>query len=85
VLFEFSAMSQYFFFFPVLFYFSCQNNDRQGTVGAPLFQRIAPEHSGIDFNNFIMQNRTVNYLTSMQIYSCAGHGIVFEKCPQEVF
>jgi hypothetical protein len=79
-------MSQYFLFLRVLFYFSCQNNDRQGTVDdAPLFQRIAPEHPGIDFNNFIMQNRTVNYLTSMQIYSCAGHRIVCEKCPQEVF
>lgn len=58
-------MSKYLFFLPSLFFFFCQNNDREESVDAPLVQLIAPEQSEIDFNNFIIENQTVNYFTFM--------------------
>ncbi|MCB0563995.1 MAG: VCBS repeat-containing protein [Phaeodactylibacter sp.] len=53
---------------------SCQNRLDLGNDSAAikLFELIPPEQSGIDFNNFIVENRTVNYFVFMQLYMGAG-------------
>ncbi|PSR13272.1 MAG: hypothetical protein DA408_07170 [Bacteroidetes bacterium] len=63
-------MKKYIFLLLLLYFFSCQNSSRQ--EDSPLFELIPAAHSGIDFNNFIIENQTVNYFTFMQIYSGAG-------------
>ncbi|HEY4937305.1 MAG TPA: VCBS repeat-containing protein, partial [Puia sp.] len=41
----------------------------------PLFEKISPSHSGVDFNNNITENDTINPLDVVNIYNGAGVGI----------
>ncbi|HVM89365.1 MAG TPA: VCBS repeat-containing protein [Puia sp.] len=49
------------------FIFSCKNKS--------LFQEISPEHSGIHFNNKIVENDSINPLDMTNIYNGGGVGI----------
>ncbi len=40
-----------------------------------LFEKISPAHSGIDFNNFIVENDSINPLDVVNIYNGGGVGI----------
>lgn len=55
-----------------LFIISCQNQTFQESTNIQLFELVPPEISGIDFNNFIVENTTINYFTFMQLYMGAG-------------
>ncbi|MEO7120874.1 MAG: VCBS repeat-containing protein, partial [Ginsengibacter sp.] len=53
---------------PLLFLFSCKNKHT-------LFQQISSSHSGIDFNNKIIENDSINPLDVVNIYNGGGIGI----------
>ncbi|WP_426295118.1 FG-GAP-like repeat-containing protein [Dyadobacter endophyticus] len=52
----------------VLMSFSCKRNGK-------LFQLVSPEHSGIDFNNKIVENDSINPINLINIYNGGGVGI----------
>src|SRR5437867_9704754 len=51
-----------------LFFLSCNNNHT-------LFQQISSSHSGINFNNKIIENDSINPLDVTNIYNGGGVGI----------
>lgn len=52
----------------ILVSLSCKRNTK-------LFQLVSPEHSGIDFNNQIVENDSVNPINLINIYNGGGVGI----------
>src|SRR6476660_4001890 len=50
------------------FFLSCKNNNT-------LFEEISSSHSGIDFNNTITENDSINPLDVVNIYNGGGVGI----------
>lgn len=51
-----------------LLYFSCKQN-------TPMFHLVSPEHSGIHFNNKIIENDSINPIDVTNIYNGGGVGI----------
>ncbi|HVV55763.1 MAG TPA: VCBS repeat-containing protein, partial [Mucilaginibacter sp.] len=55
-----------YFLIPVLF-FSCKKNT--------LFEQVSSSHSGVHFNNLIVENDSINPLDKLNIYNGGGVGI----------
>ena len=52
--------------------YSCTNSEENNTPNNPLFKQIAPEASGIDFENTIESTPELNILTYIYYYNGAG-------------
>ncbi len=61
------ALKYLLFIIALLFVFSCKK--------ATMFERISSSHSGIKFNNEIVENDTINPLDKLNIYNGGGVGI----------
>src|ERR1700674_1665032 len=61
-------MNKLFYFVFIVILISCQSR-------SPLFKQISSENSGIDFNNEIRENDSVNVLDFENVYNGGGVGI----------
>ncbi|MFB9842819.1 VCBS repeat-containing protein [Mucilaginibacter ginsenosidivorans] len=59
--------SYLFYLLAPVFLFSCKNNT--------LFKKISSSHSGVTFNNLIVENDTINPLDKLNIYNGGGVGV----------
>jgi len=63
-----SVFNILFFAAVSLFFFSCKQNH-------PLFQLISSNHSGINFNNKIVENDSINPINLVNMYNGGGVGV----------
>jgi hypothetical protein len=51
---------------------SCQQKDKNGNSGNPLFELLSPEKTHIDFNNTIIENTKANIMSYQYFYNGGG-------------
>ena len=68
------SLMRCFFYFFVLLLISCGNNKLKNSK--TVFTKLDAEASGIDFNNIIQENDSVNLINNEYAYMGGGVGII---------